>query len=172
MPNWANGTVSVSGKPKDIQKFCQYFIFQEDDGNESMNKKYFARSFYWDSWENFKKEILTGEGATFNIDFAWSVTSCLIDGYPTRDLKNECITLSEACKECNVYVEIEAEEGGIGFEEHIEVDEKGELVCDSCEDMPSYKCKMCGESMLIASSRDPSDEECWNCDEIGSWENE
>jgi len=165
MPNWCNGCVKVKGEPKNIEKFCKLFLF--DDTKETQ-KKYFARSFAFDNWKNFKKNNLGEDEAEFGIDFAWSVTSCLISGYP-QDNPKTCLTLVDACKKYKVDVVIDGEEGGMGFEEHIECNRNGELI-EECFDMPAYSCKNCKNQMLIPSSYDVKEEECIECSHVGEWE--
>lgn len=162
MPNWCNGFVKVKGKNKDILKFSKLFICENDEGNKDL-KEYFARSFTNQLREDFEEQIGKKDYAEFWIDFAWSVLSCLIEGYPQKN--KECLTLIEACKKYNVSVVIESEEGGLGFEEKISCDEKGNLIYKE-NSMPSYKCK-CGSEQQIPSDSDLNDVECWECGEIG-----
>ena len=112
MANWCNAGIRVTGKPKDIKDFCRLFVFDEDEGKDT-KRKYFARSFAFMKWKDFKKEYLGGKTAEFSIDFAWSGWSCLIEGYPN---KKELVTLEWGCEKYNVEVEIDTEEGGFGFE--------------------------------------------------------
>lgn len=116
MPNWCYGSVTVEGKPEDIQRFCRYFLFEDQETPE----KYFARSFIHCSWNRFNGLYLIPErnSVEFGVNFAWSGYSCLISGYPEDNPK--CITLGDACKECNVTVRIETEEPGLMFTETIE----------------------------------------------------
>lgn len=175
MPNWCYGWVEVEGKKKDVENFCKLFIFDAQIGKK--RKPYFARSFANNSWKSFKKEHLTinkiienfeGKNAkrkvSFGIDFAWSVWSCLIEGYPE---KFKSVTLQKACKKYKVDVTIESEEGGIGFEERIFCSNKGKLDY-KCIDMITYKCK-CGNREMIASSHELEDYECCECGKCGKW---
>lgn len=165
MPNWCYGWVKVKGKPKDIENFCKHFLFSDDE-DEDIKRKYFARSFMNESWDSFKKANLGKNKAEFGLDFAWSVTSCIIEGYPQdKENKGKCITLMDACKEHNVLVEIESEEGGCGFEEHIICNEKGELILNDCKDMPEHTCLNCGNKQMIRTNADLEDEECSECGE-------
>ena len=133
MPNWACGFVSVRGKPENIKNFCKLFVF-EDEANTGIPKqgKYFARSFVHQSWANFVKDYDLGDttGVEFNVDFAWSAWSCLIEGYPQKD-KKHCITLKSACKKHNVKVSITTEEDAMSFAESI-IANKNKV---------NYKCK-------------------------------
>lgn len=161
MPNWCSGNVEVEGKPKDVLEFCKLFIFTDE--KETRTKGYFSRSFIHDNWKAFKKENEIGKakGVMFNVEFAWSVHSCLIEGYP-QDSDGKSPTLIEACKEHNVKVTIESEEYGVGFEEFIECDEKGNLN-NVCKDMVTYYCE-CGQEIFIGSNSDFECNECSNTD--------
>lgn len=165
IPNWADAKVIVVGRTKkDVEDFCKYFIMDEDEEGERQ-KPYFARSFTHESWKDFKTEYIDGLTAVFGVDFAWSAHSCLISGYPDD---KECITLVKAAKKHKVYVTIDTSEPGMAFEEHIECNEKGVLVIEECNDMPSYTCK-CGNTHSIPSNWDTSEEECCECGETGEW---
>ncbi len=165
MPNWCSGFVRVKGKPKDIKKFCELFIFQEEEGNKK-DKQYFARSFIYTSWKSFEKEELKDlNEVSFIVDFAWSGYSCLIEGYP-QNIK-ECITLSEACEKYNVEVFINTEEQGMGFEEEINFKD-GKLNYE-CEDMPLFECQKCKEKMSFPTDTDLTEQECYDCEEYGKF---
>lgn len=134
MPNWAFGTVKVTGTREGVKSFVERFI-SSDDQSTVPGKRFFARSFseqkreqsVRDAMEEFegKADNETAEHS-FLIMFAWSVWSCMIDGYPQRN-DAECITLSEACMEDHVAVEIRSTETGMCFEEHVTCDEDGNL---------------------------------------------
>lgn len=168
MPNWSSGVIRVSGKPENVKKFCEQFVFEEEVERDIKKPKYFARSFVHTSWEAFQKEHNLGKATDveFCADFAWSAYSCLIEGYP-QEYKKTCITLKCACKKYNVRVEITTEEGGEGFEEIIIAD-KIDVMYDS-KKMPQYKCLECGEIHLLTSDADLEDTECWECGK-SNWE--
>ena len=137
MPNWAFGNVKVTGTREGVKSFVERFI-SSDDQSTVPGKRFFARSFseqkreqsVKDAMEEFegKADNETAEHS-FLIMFAWSVWSCMIDGYPQRN-DAECITLSEACMEDHVAVEIRSTETGMCFEEHVTCDEDGNLMCE------------------------------------------
>jgi len=167
MANWCYGSVEVKGKPKDIEQFCRMFVFEDKEGKTfAIEKKYFARSFTQCSWADFKKDNLGSDCADFNIQFAWSVTTCLIDGYPNG---KDYVTLSYACKKHNVSVDIESEEEGMGFEEHITCDNKGNVV-EECKEMPVYKCLKCGAEQSMPSNYSIDEIECYDCECYGEFE--
>lgn len=180
MPNWCCGFVQVKGKPKDVENFCKLFIFEDevDKKDSKKGQKFFARSFIHEDWKDFKEEHLgncdLGEGiieVEFGVDFAWSCWSCMFDGYPTKNKKENpegfgnCVTLEWAIKKYNVDVSIETEEGGEGFEE--EITTKNKKPIHISKDMPEHKCYKCGNKQLIPTNEDLSDVECWECGKYG-----
>ena len=173
MPNWAFGTVKVTGTREGVKSFVERFI-SSDDQSTVPGKRFFARSFseqkreqsVKDAMEEFegKADNETAEHS-FLIMFAWSVWSCMIDGYPQRN-DAECITLSEACMEDHVAVEIRSTETGMCFEEHVTCDEDGNLN-HAERDLSRCKCRNCGEISLFGSFEDLDDAECSECGECG-----
>lgn len=173
MPNWAFGTVKVTGTREGVKSFVERFI-SSDDQSTVPGKRFFARSFseqkreqsVKDAMEEFegKADNETAEHS-FLIMFAWSVWSCMIDGYPQRN-DAECITLSEACMEDHVAVEIHSTETGMCFEEHVTCDEDGNLN-HAERDLSRCKCRNCGEISLFGSFEDLDDAECSECGERG-----
>lgn len=85
--------------------------------------------------------------------------------YPQRN-DAECITLSEACMEDHVAVEIRSTETGMCFEEHVTCDEDGNLN-HAERDLSRCKCRNCGEISLFGSFEDLDDAECSECGECG-----
>lgn len=169
MPNLCNFSISVKGEPKEIKKFLKYFIFSDETGTKE--GKYLARTFL-DNWthkeflEEHKDEIKNKEVFFFGWS-AWSCYSCWFEGYPNG---KDCLTMEEVLKKCKVIIDVESEEGGIGFEEHIN-NEDGELTY-SVMDMPSYTCKKCKKKTLFPSHYDGSeleDQECCSCGVVGKW---
>jgi len=173
MPNWACGSVSITGTKSNVVSFVSRFI--HDEGVETDQKhRFFARSFtndkkqsVLDAVEEAFQEIPADAEYTFDlaVDFAWSAHSCLIDGYP-QDNSQECITLSIACIADRVSVEITTEECGMCFTEYITCDKTGDLTSE-CEDFQEYKCKNCGEVMSLSPSDDPEEAECFECENLG-----
>lgn len=173
MPNWAIGSVDVTGTREAVLAFSDRFI-TDDEISTVPGRKCFARSFLEESREDFRNEIkeffksaASDEKRTFNLGvmFAWSATSCMINGYPQAN-PNECITLAEACTEDCVSVEIHTSETGMCFEEEITCDEDGNCT-DVERDMDSYRCPECGEVWCLASFEDPDDYECCECGHQG-----
>lgn len=172
MPNWACGSVSVSGTRENVKKFAGRFIYKDEVNIKTAEHgRFFARSFIWQKKQHALMEVdiqfrhqeeHTENTCMFSVDFAWSAMSCLMDGYPQKD--PNCITLSDACVEDQVSVEIETEEGGMGFEEYIFCDKDGS-VSSNCEDMPSFECQSCHSTMSIPSYGDLDDYECCECGE-------
>lgn len=168
MPNWANGYITVNGNPKDVENFCELFIFDDETGNKQ--GKYFARSFIHQDWKEFKEEHLGESEAGFSVDFAWSCWSCMFEGYPEQYKKDGCVTLEWAMKKYNVNVEIETEEGGMGFEEHITT-KNGKPVYES-KYIPEYTCQKCFSKQQIGKGYELEDVECYGCGEVGRWQDE
>lgn len=173
MPNWAIGSVDVTGTCEAALAFSDRFI-TSDKISTIPGRKYFARSFVEESREDFRNEIseyfksaASDEKRTFNLGvmFAWSATSCTISGYPQQN-SDECITLAEACMEDRVSVEIHTSETGMCFEEEIICDEKGNC-SDEERDLIGYCCPECGEIWSLASFEDPDDYECCECGHEG-----
>lgn len=186
MPNWCNGMVYLTGKKEDIINFMQFFVFDEDsehteeDWRDYIKKVkpngYFARSFANISYNTMLEEIEEQNKDNLNkdykynilIDFAWSVWSCIFEGYPHSENKEECITLQEALKMCPINLEIYAEECGVCFEEEIKFDIKTKILEYKEIDMPIYKCKKCGcEGMQFPRDTDLDDQECYDCGASG-----
>lgn len=175
MPNWAYGPISVTGTQQNISQFISRFLFEEDRTVDSHRMNYFARSFTGARKEYVMRDIrqlFEGRGKdavdtfSFEIDFAWSAQTCLVDGYPQQF--PECITLEDACVLDSVYVEILTEEGGMCFEEHITCDSKGNLT-SCCSNLAEYICQNCKNTTFIASFNDLEEYECDECGE-SRWE--
>ena len=111
----------------------------------------------------------------FPVDFAWSCWSCMFEGYPTKNKKENpegfgnCVTLEWAIKKHNVEVKIETEEEGEGFEERITT-KNGKRVYESRE-MPVHKCLACGNKQQIPSSYDLEERDCDECGK-NAWKDE
>lgn len=170
MPNWAIGQVEVTGKLEDVKKFCKLFIFDNSEIGIARVGKYFARSFVSGKWEDFEKRMFPIEtnnlimlSVSFNVNFAHSAHSCLIEGYP-QEYRRECLTLQCACKKYKVEVKIETEEECLGFEETIIANKN--MVGSNSTDMLNYTCS-CGYTQFVSSSTDLIDVECYDCGENG-----
>ena len=174
MPNWACGSVSITGTKQNVVKFINRFIHDDDNDTTLKSRRFFARSFTNDT----KKSVLEDVEEAFHdlplgsknvfslpISFAWSAESCLIDGYP-QDHPDDCSTLSAACIEDQVSVEIQTEEGGMGFEESIACDTEG-VITSECTDLVPFICKVCGTECGFASFNSPVDQVCYECGDTG-----
>ena len=83
MPNWAESEMSVVLPSKNADKL----------------ERYFARCF-----KNYSERESNDKGLTrlfIDFDAAWSLNSCMIDGYP-QESEGRCPTLEEVCKEIKV----------------------------------------------------------------------
>lgn len=173
MPNWAMGTVYVTGKQANVLAFSKRFI-TDDKPSTVEGIKYFARSFANNKREDVEQYIRSefeGKGQEVEttveipMDFAWSAYSCLIAGYPQRS-EGECITIQDACVMDQVDVEIRTTEPGMCFEEQISCDREGDLT-NECYDLTSARCKHCGEVQGVGSFEDLDEVECYECGEVG-----
>ncbi len=172
MPNWACGTVEVTGTIEGIISFIERFV----DWNESVvpGKRFFARSFIDEGRSEVTGRLKSenngqpgGNRTTlgFEVSFAWSAYTCLVYGYP-QDNPEKLMTLEEACREDNVSVRIFTEEPGICFEEDLQCDTDGNVTY-RCEELLPARCRHCGETQCVSSHADLDEVECWECGKLG-----
>lgn len=151
MPNWAYGSVSVTGVKKDIISFVDRFIFiYEDIYHQKVDgHKCFYRSFIEEKKKIVHKEIdQCFKGSTGNSEriyifpaiFAWSAASCIIHDN-LQDFP-ESIQLADACKEDQVSMEIETVEYGEAFEENIICNKNGDCSYETHKLSPCT-CRIC-----------------------------
>lgn len=171
MPNWAFGTVKITGAKKDVRNFMGRFLSIYDDSSQRLRTdKYFARSFIcqdlksaYSEFENSNSGISEQQEVThdLSVQFAWSAKACLLEGYP-QEFSDTCEDLPTACAEDCVSVEIDTEEDGNCFEEHILCLDYGKELVYVVDDMPNYICKNCGNEQAFSNSEDEFT--CWQCD--------
>lgn len=122
MSNVCTGTLGVRGSEEGLRKTKAILMGEAD--------KHLARSEF--------TYIGKAEGVEYYFfDCAWSVYSCMCSGEHTYygDGKNAALTtLQEISEENGVFIEVYAEEIGIGFREHYVYDNGKEIVAD-CEDI-------------------------------------
>jgi hypothetical protein len=171
MPNWSSGNISISGKKENVKEFLKFFVYQDEANGEELDRRYFARSFvqentYQELIDKYKEEFENKE-ENISIDiyteFAWSVYSCLIDGYPQKE-PNKNLTIIEALLKYPVNISIETEEPGMGFEEEIYYNTENTELEYKEYDMPVYVCKKCGCEIIAPTDLDMSELECYECD--------
>ena len=172
MPNWACGTVEVTGTKKCIASFIERFV--DWHGAVQPGKRFFARSFIDEGHDSLIERLMResrglpddqSTAFTFDVSFAWSAYSCVIDGYPQGN-PEELITIDKACQEDSVSVHIFTEEPGICFEEDLQCDADGN--CDyHCDELLAARCRHCGEIQSVSSHAVLDEVECWECGEIG-----
>lgn len=171
MPNWSSGNVSISGKKENVKEFLKFFVYQDEANGEELDRRYFARSFieentYQELIDKHKEEFENKE-ETINIDvyieFAWSVYSCLIDGYPQKT-PNKNLTIIEALKKYPVTISIETEEPNMGFEEELYYNTANTEMVYKEYSMPVYACKKCGYEITAPTDLDVSELECYECE--------
>ena len=172
MPNWACGTVEVTGMREGIISFIERFV----DWNESVvpGKRFFARSFIDEGRdevtgrlkrENHGQPADTRTTFSFDVSFAWSAYTCLVCGYPQNN-PEELMTLEDACREDRVCVRIFTEEPGICFEENLQCDTNGNITYH-CDELLPARCRHCGETQCVSSHADLDEVECCECGELG-----
>ena len=172
MPNWAMGSVEVTGKAAGVISFIERFLDWYD--REEPRKKYFARSVVDEDRSSLIEQARYESSGrpenedirlVFGASFAWSAYSCLISGYPESN-PDACISLEQACREDGVSVQIYTEEPGIYFEEDLQCDADGN-VNYSCEDLISARCRHCGATQGISSRANLDEVECYDCGNTG-----
>ena len=172
MPNWAEGTISVTGRKESVLNFTRRFIY-EDVESHNKDAYFFARSFPRTTWgekaneiEDLYNGLLPDTEATYvmNVDFAWSAHKYLLDGYPTRF--PDCASLGDACMQDSVTAEIHAEETDTGFEEYIACGKTGNVTYHD-QNMPTYVCPACGCALYLSSHTDIDEYVCPYCENVG-----
>lgn len=135
MPNWADSEISVVLPTENADKFEALFLEEDSDLNHD-KERYFARCF-----KHYSERESNSHGLTrlfVHFDAAWSLNSCMIDGYPQENAEH-CPTLEQACKEYDVKRLIAfSREPGIGFEEQITYSKEDGLhyFCQDCFFLP------------------------------------
>lgn len=99
MPNWTESELSVVLPTENADKFENLFLAWDGDAENKAKEKYFARCFLNSSERKKNDNGLTRLFVQFNA--AWSLHSCLIDGYP-QETEGKCPTLEEVCKELKI----------------------------------------------------------------------
>lgn len=139
MPNWAESEMSVVLPSKNADKFENLFLEENNEQNKK-KERYFARCF-----KHYSERESNNRGLTrlfIHFDAAWSLNSCMIDGYP-QESEGRCPTLEEVCKELNVQrLAAYSREPGIGFEEEVRFDRESGFGYDCrdlfCEPLADY----------------------------------
>lgn len=125
MPNWAESEMSVVLPTENADKFEKLFITD----NTQDADRYFARCFLGNISRQENKHGLTR--LLIDFDAAWSIHSCMIDGYP-QESNGKCPTLEAVCKELNVKRLIaKSREPLMGFEETVTYDRESGLSSES-----------------------------------------
>ena len=131
MPNWCYGQMRVKGDKQNKEELLKLFLVEDSNVNKQ-KKEYIART-----WINcIDGETIANElnNEVTIIDFycAWSVYSCMINGYPND---KECLTLSKITEKLNLDIQIVSEEQGMCFREFYQFKNGEQLINDS-EDFP------------------------------------
>lgn len=131
MPNWAECSMSVVLPTDNADKFEDLFLSWKGEENKD-KKRYFARCFM-----NYSERESNDNGLTrlfVEFDAAWSLHSCMINGYP-NDEEMCCPTLESICKELKVNRLVAfSRESGLVFEESLTYDKDSGLN-EMCREM-------------------------------------
>lgn len=121
MPNWTETEMAVVLPSDNAARFLGLFLSQDEKENAG-KAEYFGRTFLTDH-----SEEKNGKGMSclrVGCECAWSVYSCLFEGFPDGDGgKPHCPTLQEAIEKLGVKrLVIYSKEPDIGFEESVTYD--------------------------------------------------
>ena len=173
MPNWAFGDVVVTGTRKAVTSFAERFV-SEHEPKTIPGKRHFGRSFLDDD-RAYVMDVIRDrfEGkrhdeqasVPITVSFANSANACLIFRYPVVK-PEDCISLSDACKEDHVSVHIHTFLFDEGSEEDITCTADGELHYDGYS-MYRMKCSHCGEEQSVSRLEKLEEAECSECGEKG-----
>ena len=127
MPNWCSFEMKIRAKnKKDIMYLTENYLLENAD---DIHEKFLPRTFISKDYKikkikDYYYTIIDGE-------CAWSCYSCMLEGestyYSTRNWKTN-ITLNQICRKLKIAVEVYGWEPGVGFEEHIFINEKGQTI--------------------------------------------
>ena len=189
MPNWCTNTLIISGDKKVLKRFKELAktkkskfsldnfipypkIYQDvklepmgGDGYNSYDLENNLLSGYnwcinnwgtkWDVTEVVLNEDLEVGRLEYNFDTAWS---------PPKEAIEKIALMFPTLLFDLVYTE-----EGCAFEGKMIIRNNVKLT-DVCMDMPSFRCKKCGNKQTLRSSCDLSEEECWECGKTGTLE--
>lgn len=167
---WASGIVDVMGTRSAITSFLERFLYAEDEQDAEPSKRYFARSILYASRNGIRDELDSvfsdvGESdeREFRVypEFAWSAAYCLVGPYVMK-YPQKCVGLAAACVEDQVDVLIRTKATSGGFQELIQCNRCGALICQA-DSLHYARCKSCGGIESMADFETLSDLECSEC---------
>lgn len=170
MSEWASGIVDVMGTRSAITSFLERFLYAEDEQDAEPSKRYFARSILYASRNGIRDELDSvfsdvGESdeREFRVypEFAWSAAYCLVEPYVMK-YPQKCVGLATACVEDQVDVLIRTKATSGGFQELIQCNRCGALICQA-DSLHYARCKSCGGIESMADFETLSDLECSEC---------
>lgn len=170
MSEWASGIVDVTGTKSAIEQFLKRFLYTEEKEDAEPSNRYFARSVLYESREGIQEELDSvfldapeGEERAYRVypEFAWSAAYCLA-GLFSMKYPEKCIGLADACIEDQVDVMIRTKATSGGFQELIQCNRIGALICQA-ESLHYARCKNCGEVEAMADFETLDDLECSEC---------
>lgn len=148
MPNLCNYCMQVKGKSENVEEFIKIiqidYAYDENGNcyNPSDNNKPVERHL----WRVFDAYVENDEMSDdiriveISGDCAWSVKSCMCDGFGTYQSTNpngHGTTLQQESKRLQLTIEVFSEECGMEFMEHF-VFVNGECIIDDCVDYSEY----------------------------------
>lgn len=156
MPNWTETELVVVLPSRNAEKFKGYFLSHNSEENKEKNR-YFGRTFLDDFNEEKNQHGMSC--LRISCECAWSVSSCMIEGYPDDKEKGiYCMTLAEACKECEVSrLRALSTEPGIGFQESVtyDKDDDGKVNYESRDTYPDPWCEYVDENEVDEKAVEP-----------------
>lgn len=127
MPNYCEYVMRVKGEPRNVDRFVNLMKADYDE------PKHFWRIF---DAEVFDEECIDRmKIVDISGDCAWSVHSCMRDGFGTYADENpkSSTTLEEQSELLQLAIEVYGSEPGVGFQEHY-LYKNGEEIINDCED--------------------------------------
>lgn len=138
MPNYCNYAMCVKGQAKNVKEFIK--IIQQEDYRKG---PHLYRVF---GAEVLDMPDIISDTETITVDIvgycAWSVSTCMMPGefgyYQRAQNTSNGTTLVDESKRLALGIEVYSEEMGIGFEEHIKIQNGVVIVDDTLEDVVEY----------------------------------
>lgn len=170
MSEWASGIVNVMGTRSAITSFLERFLYAEDEEGAEPSNRYFARSVLYESRDSIREaldSVFSGAGEDdereYRVypEFAWSAAYCLVGPYVMK-YPQKCIGLAAACVEDQVDVLIRTKATSGDFQELIQCNRIGALICQA-DSLRYARCRNCGGIESMADFETLNDLECSEC---------
>ena len=169
MSDWASGIVDVTGTKASIEAFLNRFLYDAEPSTVP-GVRYFARSVLYESRDKIQEDLDSvfldvpeGEEREYRVypEFTWSAAYCLAGLYSMKH-PGQCAGLADACVEDQVDVIIRTKAVSGGFQELIQCNRIGVLVCQA-DSLHDARCKNCGQIESMADFETLDDLECSEC---------